>query len=75
MKNLVCLTSVRRVQPEPRGNVSLASKQAYYKKLKLEPLGVEYPQSWNSEATAVSVVGVLAAVTGGFYRSTPALFS
>ena len=50
---------IRDLKPEPRGHVPLACKQAYYKKLKLEPLGVECPQSWNSKATAVSVVGAL----------------
>lgn len=53
---------------QPDGYVPLESKQAYYKKLKLEPLGVKCPQSWNSKATAVSVVGSFAALT----KSKPA---
>lgn len=65
MKNLECQTAIRDLKPKPSGNVPLACKQAYYKKLKLEPLGVECPQSWNSKATAVSVVGALAALTEG----------
>ncbi len=65
LKNPECLTTIRDLKLEPRGNVPLACKQAYYKKLKLEPLGVKCPQSWNSKATAVSVVGALAALTGG----------
>ncbi len=65
MKNPKCLTAIRDLKPEPGGNVPLACKQAYYKKLKLELLGVECPQSWNSKATAVSVVGALAVLTEG----------
>lgn len=64
MKNLECLTASRDLRLKPCGTVPLASKQAYYKKLKLEPLGVECPQLWNSQATAVSVVGALAVSTG-----------
>lgn len=64
-KNPECVTAIRDLKPQPCGNVPLACKQAYYKTLKLEPLGVECPQSWNSKATAVSVVGVLAALTKG----------
>ena len=58
------MTAIRDLKHKPRGSVPLACKQAYYKKLKLEPLGVECPQSY-SKATAVSVVGALAALTGG----------
>lgn len=62
LRNLECLTALRDLKPEPCGSVLLACKQAYYKKLKLEPLGVECLQSWNSRATAVSVVGALSAL-------------
>lgn len=65
LKNPECLTASKDLKPEPRGKGLLACKQAYYKKLKLEPLGVQCPQSWNSKTTAVSVVGALAALTGG----------
>lgn len=65
MKNPECLTAIGARKRKPHGNVPLACKQAYYKKLKLEPLGVECPQSWNSKATAVSVVGAHAAMTEG----------
>lgn len=63
MKNPECLTAIWDLKPKRRGNVPLACKHAYYKKLKLDPLGVKCPQSWNSKATAVSVVGANAALT------------
>ena len=80
MKNLECLTAIRDLKPKPCGKVPLTCKQAYYRNLKLEPLGVKCLQSWNSQATAVSVVGALAAVSEGLRVAltlrviTPALF-
>lgn len=65
MKNPDCLTAIEDLKHKPCGNMPLACKQAYYRKLKLEPLGVRCPQSWNSKATAVSAVGAYAAVTDG----------
>lgn len=65
MKNPECLTAIGDLKPKPHGNVPLACKQAYYKKVKLDLLGVKCPQSWNSKATAVSVVGAHAALTEG----------
>lgn len=55
--NPECLKAIRDLRAQTRGSAHLAHKQAYYKKLKLDPSGVECPPPWNSEATAVSVVG------------------
>lgn len=55
--NPECLKAIRDLRVQTRGSVHLACKQAYYKKLKLDPSGVKCPRPWNSEATAVSVVG------------------
>lgn len=59
MRNPECLKAIRDLKAQTRGNVQLACKQAYYKKVKLDPPGVKCRRSWNSEATAVSVVGVI----------------
>lgn len=55
--NPECLEAIRDPRVQTRGSVHLACKQAYYKKLTLDPAGVQCPRPWNSETTAVSVVG------------------
>lgn len=54
---ILSVKAIRDLRAQTRGSVHLACKQAYYRKLKLDPSGVECPRPWNSEATAVSVVG------------------
>lgn len=49
------------LKPRNRSSAFSACKHAFYKTLKVEPTGVECPQSWNSEATAVSIVEAEAA--------------
>lgn len=60
VKNVEWPMAIWELTAKARRNVPLACKQAYYKNLKLEPIGVKCLQSWNSKATAVSVVGALA---------------